>query len=80
MTDLVAFIKDVGFPIAVAAWVLIRLNGKVGKLADAMTTLATTMERFIDHTASEAEKTRLRDDLRTTNAVRQVLEAVADKQ
>ncbi len=44
----VRLIGDVGFPIAVAAFVLVRLNGKVGKLADAMKDLANALTKHTD--------------------------------
>lgn len=40
---LVRLIGDVGFPIAIASFVILRLNGKVGKLADAMKDLAEAL-------------------------------------
>jgi hypothetical protein len=36
-------IKEVGFPIAVAAFVLVRLNGKMDKLTDALHDLREVM-------------------------------------
>ena len=35
-TDIVTLIQNVGFPIAVASYVLFRMNGKIGKLTDAV--------------------------------------------
>lgn len=43
-------VGDLGFPIAVASFVLIRLNGKVGKLADAMHRLADALDKHNERT------------------------------
>ena len=37
-------IQQVGFPIAVAAWLLYRLNGKIGKLTEAMQDTAAAFQ------------------------------------
>lgn len=48
MQEVADFIKEVGFPIAVAAFVLVRMNGKLDKLAKSMDSLRNTMERHIN--------------------------------
>jgi len=42
---LVNFIKEVGFPIAVAAYVLVRLNGKMDRVVSALQELTRAIER-----------------------------------
>lgn len=46
-SELINIIKEVGFPIAVAAWVLVRLNGKLDKLTQALERIT---DRFISMT------------------------------
>lgn len=48
MQEVAGFIKEVGFPIAVAAFVLVKMNGKLDTLAKSMDDLRRTMERHID--------------------------------
>ena len=49
MENLYGAIASLGFPIVVAMFVLVRLNGKLDRLANAMTPLA---ERLDKHLAS----------------------------
>jgi YvrJ protein family len=76
--DFIDFIKNVGFPIAVSIFVLVRLNGKMGHLADAMTTLTNTMQRFIEKAESAADKAELQDDARSVTATQKIVDAVRD--
>lgn len=46
--DLVELFSRVGFPVAVAAFVLFRLNGKMDNLVAAMTRLADHLEGYLD--------------------------------
>lgn len=55
LSSVAQFIKDIGFPIAVAIFVLVRLNGKLANLTDEIvklneriTHLVSTIERLID--------------------------------
>ena len=50
----VRLVSNLGFPIAVASFVLFRLNGKVQKLADAMTKLADALR---GHTEQSKQQT-----------------------
>lgn len=43
--DFITLIKEVGFPIAVASFVLFRLNGKLDRLTQAIAKLIDRMER-----------------------------------
>jgi hypothetical protein len=45
LEDFIALIKDVGFPIAVASFVLFRMNGKLDRLTNAIDRLIDRMER-----------------------------------
>lgn len=46
---MVQIIKDVGFPIAVALFVLIRLNGQLTKLTNEIVRLSERIEELSDH-------------------------------
>ena len=59
-------VGDVGFPVAIASFVIIRLNGKVGRLADAMHKLANTLEQ---HNQRSAEIERRLDALDWTQRI-----------
>lgn len=43
--DFITLIKEVGFPIAVASFVLFRMNGKLDRLTKAIENLTRLMER-----------------------------------
>ena len=43
--DFITLIKEVGFPIAVASFVLFRMNGKLDRLTKAIEALTRLMER-----------------------------------
>lgn len=75
--DILEAIKTVGFPIAVAAWVLVRLNGKMDKLTSAVLSLSATMDRYVTHTEDVMKVTSARDDQRTSDAVQRVLAAIS---
>lgn len=47
MQELIDFVSRVGFPIAVALFVLIRLNGKLDRLVDALHRLTERIEVLI---------------------------------
>ena len=44
MNDVVSLIGNVGFPMAITLYVLIRLESKMEKLSDSMTKLANAIE------------------------------------
>lgn len=48
MSDVIAFVKEVGFPIAVAVFVLWRLNGRIERLTVAVVKLTERLERLLD--------------------------------
>lgn len=74
--ELVDIIRDVGFPIAVAAFVLVRLNGKMDRLTTAITSLSSTMERYIDHQEQSEKAQEARDEQRTDAGVQRILDAL----
>ncbi len=43
--DFITLVKEVGFPIAVASFVLFRMNGKLDRLTKAIDRLIDRMER-----------------------------------
>ena len=49
MNEVIALIKEVGFPIAVAAYVLVRLNGKLDRLTTAIYSLRSTIQTHLSH-------------------------------
>lgn len=68
MDQLGELIKDVGFPIAVAAWVLVRLNGKMDRLSDALHSLIDTLKdqsnrAILDHAEDRATMDRIKDEV-----------------
>ena len=44
--QLAGFIRELGFPIAVAGFVLVRLNGKMDRLTDALLGLAALVKEW----------------------------------
>ena len=52
---IVRLVGDLGFPIAVASFVLFRLNGKVGKLADAMMKLADALRAHTEQSKQQTD-------------------------
>ena len=48
MDDLGRFISTVGFPVAVATFLLIRMNGKVDRLVDAINKLTDHLRHLED--------------------------------
>jgi hypothetical protein len=44
--DFITLVKEVGFPIAVASFVLFRMNGKLDRLTKAIDRLIDRMERY----------------------------------
>jgi hypothetical protein len=76
--DYVKIIQDVGFPIAVAAFVLVRLNGKVGKLADAMVDLTVTMKAFVVQTDANLKVEQSLEELRTKASDQIIIDAIKE--
>lgn len=48
MEDVVTLIERVGFPVFVAGFVLIKLNGKMDRLTDAIHKLIRSLDRHTD--------------------------------
>jgi len=65
--DWLPLVKEVGFPIAVAGFVLIRLNGKMDRVSTAMLTLNSTLEKLLIHELSTNPK---RPTVKRASAVR----------
>ena len=53
LEEIAQFIQAVGFPVAVAAFLLWKMNGKLDRLTEAVDMLRQTMER---HEASRKER------------------------
>lgn len=53
MNDFVTLIQQVGFPIAVALYLLIRYDNRLGELTKIMSGIATNMELIRDHIQKE---------------------------
>jgi len=53
VNDLVTLIQQVGFPIAVALYLLIRYDNRLGDLTKIMVQMATNMEIIKDHIQKE---------------------------
>lgn len=62
-------IKNIGFPIAVAVFVLVRLNGKMDRLTESILGLTGSLDTFVKVSSAQ-------DDARTEKAVSRVIEAV----
>jgi len=63
-----ALVKEVGFPIAVAGWVLWRLNGKMDRLSEALHKLIAQLERQtqraeVDHIKDAERQARILDEV-----------------
>lgn len=52
--QITALISDVGFPIAVAAFFIVSLNGKLGRLTDSIEKLTRLIERRLKLTDDDA--------------------------
>lgn len=72
--ELVDVIRDLGFPIAVATFVLVRLNGKMDRLTSALVSMTMTMEKFITQERADEAEIELRDENRTAAAVTKILD------
>lgn len=63
------FVSTVGFPAAVAIFVLVRLNGKLDRVAGAMERVAVKFEGMIDRVDSASDRAH-EDSGRVEDAVR----------
>lgn len=72
--ELIDVIRDLGFPIAVATFVLVRLNGKMDKLTGALVALSVTMEKYIASEKVEEESSRLRGEAMAATLVQKLLD------